>query len=168
MQSQRIATLTIISLAIAISLQWAISAGPLRNPNEALQDFLAGDAGRAEDMLMDPLILNGQRVVPLVLAEIKNKQMQKRRYAIAFLGNGAYLEALPVLESIVVDRAEIDYFRADALQAIAQISPPHAVELAMQYASDQDLFGKCAQKIAEGKDVFIKRSWLAAFFGTHE
>jgi len=44
----------------------------------------------------DPLILNGRRVVPLVIAELPNKNMRLRRDAIGFLGNGGYPEGLPV------------------------------------------------------------------------
>src|SRR5262245_45882955 len=67
------------------------------------------DDAVAEDMLMDPLIVAGEKVVPLVIREIKNKEMPRRRYAIGFLGNGSYKQALPALEDIFQDLSEKDY-----------------------------------------------------------
>ena len=94
--------LIIVGFTFAIVVWWVFAQGPFRNPRDALQDFLTGH-DRAEDQLMDPLILCGGRVVPLVIAEIQNKDMHRRRYAIGFLGNGHYSEALPVLEKILSD-----------------------------------------------------------------
>ena len=79
-------SVSVIGLGALLCLLWAVAEGPLRNPDEALKDFYdAGD--RAEDQLMDPLILTGRSVVPLVLKELPNKDMRPRRYAIGFLGN---------------------------------------------------------------------------------
>jgi hypothetical protein len=61
--------LIIIGITCATIVWWAFAEGPFRNPRDALQDFLTGH-DRAEDQLMDPLILCGRRVVPLVIAEI--------------------------------------------------------------------------------------------------
>jgi len=53
------------------------------------------DAAKAEDQLMDPLLLAGDDVVPLVIDELPDKEMRLRRYAIGFLGNGRHTPALP-------------------------------------------------------------------------
>jgi hypothetical protein len=126
--------LIIMGIIFATIVWWAFAQDPFRNPKDALQDFLTAH-NRAEDQLMDPLILCGRRVAPLVIAEIQNKDMHRRRYAIGFLGNGHYSEALPVLEKILSDGSEIFYFRADALIAIFQIAPNRARELAPKYVS---------------------------------
>ncbi len=160
--------LIIVGFTFAIVVWWVFAQGPFRNPRDALQDFLTGH-DRAEDQLMDPLILCGGRVVPLVIAEIQNKDMHRRRYAIGFLGNGHYSEALPVLEKILSDGLETFYFRADALEAIYQIASDRARELAPKYVSDQDLLGRIAQDIvARRNPVHFTRSYWQALSGRHE
>jgi len=133
----------VAALVAMLGLWWAVEEGPLRDPHEALNDFYDAK-DRAEDQLMDPLILAGSDVVPMVVAELPNKEMRLRRYAIGFLGNGHYTQALQNLESILRDETEIYYFRADALGAIYQISPARAKELAPQYVRGQELLGKVA------------------------
>jgi hypothetical protein len=152
---------------VAFTLRWLYTDGPLRNPQEALADFHAGTA-RAEDMLMDPLILNGRPVVRLVIKAVTEKEMEKRRYAICFLGNGGYSEAMPLLEKIVGDPSEIYYFRADALEALAAISPDRGREVAKTHTTDENLFGDVAREIVAGKPKgYCRRSWWEAFSGHH-
>jgi|SRR5262245_13313908 len=151
-----------------LGLWWAVAEGPLRNPDEALKDFYEA-RDRAEDQLMDPLILTGRRVVPLVLKELPNKDMRLRRYAIGFLGNGRYSEALPMLESVLNDESEIYYFRADALRAIFQISQARAKELAPKFVNGQDLLGEVAGEIVAGKNpINFERSYWDAFWHVHD
>lgn len=155
------------AVAALVGLWWAVAEGPLRNPHDALSDFYEAK-DRAEDQLIDPLILAGRDVVPLVIEELPNKEMRLRRYAIGFLGNGRYTQALPCLEAILQDESEIDYFRADALEAIYQISPARAKELAPRYVSGQELLGKVAQDIVAGKNPsFFERSYSDAFWHAH-
>jgi len=149
-------------------LIWARVEGPLRDPHDALLDFYEAK-DRAEDQLMDPLILTGHRVVPLLMENLPNKEMRLRRYAIGFLGNGGYVEALPTLERILKDESEIYYFRADALLAIYQISKTRAKELASLYVNGQELLGRFAGKIVADKNpVYFKRSYWDAFRHVHE
>ena len=157
-----------LAALVLLILIWAKLEGPLRDPNDALQDFYEAK-GRAEDQLIDPLILAGRRVVPLIIANLPNKEMRLRRYAIGFLGNGGYVEALPTLERILKDESEIYYFRADALLAIYQISQTRAKELAPLYVNGQELLGRFAGDIVAGKNpVYFKRSYWDAFRHVHQ
>lgn len=150
-----------------LGIQWAVVEGPLRNPQEALKDFYEAK-DRTEDQLMDPLILAGADVVPLVIEAISNKGMNLRRYAIGFLGNGRYVEALPTLESILKDETEIDYFRSDTLMAIHQISPAHAKEIAPQFLDGPEILKEVAQAINSGKlEIGYERSFGDAFWHRH-
>lgn len=159
--------IAVIGVMAFLSVWWAIAEGPLRSPKAALHDFYEAEE-RAEDQLMDPLILAGKRVAPIVITEIKNKKMEKRRYAIGFLGNGRYVEALPALEIILKDDTEIDYFRADALQAIYQISRERAEELAPIYVRGEGLLGRVSNDIISGKNpVYFERSYSEAFWHVH-
>ncbi len=118
---------------------------------------------------MDPLILSGRRVVPLVIAAVPNKEMRRRRYAIAFLGNGRYRDALPVLEQVLADESEVFYFRADALEAIFRISVERAREVAPRHVNGKDLLGQVAQEIVSGRSpVRRTRSYWQAFLHAHE
>lgn len=157
-----------IGLVALLCLLWAFAAGPLRSPDEALADFYEAK-DRAEDQLMDPLILNGPRVVPLVLKDLPNKDMRLRRYAIGFLGNGRYSEALPMLEAILNDESEIYHFRADALEAIFQISQARAKELAPNFVNGQEFLGEVAREIVAGRNPFHnERSYWDAFWHVHD
>jgi hypothetical protein len=162
------AVIFLLGVVLALGLWWALAVGPLRDPHAAMRDFYEASE-RAEDQLMDPLILNGRRVVPLVIAEVSNKGMTLRRYAIGFLGNGQYRDAMPVLEQILADESERDYFRGDALEAIYRISPSRARELAPRHLEDQESLGRIAQDIAAGQSpVQWTRSYWQAFRHVHE
>lgn len=137
------------------------------SPEAALEAFYKNNG--PEDTLMDPLILAGERVVPLVTKEVKNKEMPRRRYAIAFLGNGSYREALPVLQTIVQDSSEADYFRGDALISIYQIDETLGRELAQKYNGEENALGNVSNRVLTG-DTELKgrRSYLDAVAGKHD
>ena len=56
------------------------------SPENAIKEFKESK-DKAEDQIMDPLILCGKKVIPLVMKEIEDTNMPNRRYAIAYLGN---------------------------------------------------------------------------------
>ena len=152
---------------LAYVVNWGFEEGPLRDPEAALRDFYQAE-DRFEDQLVDPLILNGRAVVPLVLRDLTDKAMPLRRYAIGFLGNGEYEEALPLLESILADETELNYFRSDALEAIHRIAPERAARLALQYMDSPELLGRVAIQIVDGATAISwERSWWDAYFGHH-
>jgi hypothetical protein len=137
------------------------------SPEDALKRFYDNDG--PEDTLMDPLILAGDRVVPFVLKEIKNKEMRRRRYAIGFLGNGSYKDALPVLEPILQDSSEEDFFRGDALQSIYMIDESRGRQLAENYKQQEDYLGQISQRVINGDSQLKKRrTYSDALSGKHE
>ncbi|WP_261844793.1 hypothetical protein [Aliamphritea ceti] len=123
---------------------------------------------QAEDMLMDPLILAGDKVVPLVLKEVQSPDMKLRRYAIHFLGNGRYSEVLPVLESILANDSELDYFRADALASIFNIDRDLGLTLAGEYSTQPGFLGRQASEITTGTNKWwVQRSFWEALRNVH-
>ncbi|WP_156464396.1 hypothetical protein [Afipia sp. Root123D2] len=88
--------------------------------------------------------------MPLVIAELPKRSMPRRRYAIAFLGDGGYREALPALEVIAKDGTELDYFRGDALLAISQIDLDLARRLSGELAAATGHLGRMAQAVLQG------------------
>lgn len=138
------------------------------SPEQAFDEFLSS-TDRAEDQLMDPLILAGDDVVPLVLQHVKDRGLPRRRYAICFLGNSGKREALPVLESLYADASELDYIRGDALQAIAMIDLEHGKRLAVHPREDDSYVGLIARSIvAEDCERLEKRSYWEALVGRHD
>jgi hypothetical protein len=153
--------LAVACLAWVAWEEWAVS------PEAALARFYAHDG--AEDQLMDPLILAGDKVVSLVIREAARQGMDRRRYAIRFLGNGSYPQALPVLERILADPAEEEYYRGDALRAIYQINPALGTRYARQYHERKDYLGQIADAVLGGDDyVKMRRSYQDALLGRHE
>jgi hypothetical protein len=132
----------------------------------ALEQFYRYDG--PEEALMDPLILAGEKVVPLVISSIKNKEMPKRRYAIGFLGNGSYSQAIPALEEILTDVSEKDYIRADALISIYQINATVAVKYAERYKTDTGHHGDISREIvANSLTLPQKRTYSDAISAKH-
>ncbi len=137
------------------------------SPEDALKRFYTSNG--AEDTLMDPLIIAGDKVVPLVLNEVESKTMPRRRYAIAFLGNGSYKEALPLLTSILEDSTEEDYFRADALISIYMIDQSAGQEFAQKHKHEENNLGDVSRRLLSGDTEIIKRrSYADAMSGKHQ
>ncbi len=151
-------------------MAWRWKAGVWRpRPETALQQFYAPGKDAAENMLMDPLILAGEPVVSLVMAEIQNKNMPNCRYAIGFLGNGSYRQALPVLEKILNDTSELDYVRADSLEAIYLIDAQRGTSRAAALKNESALLGATAQEIINGKRLrHDRRTYFDALLGRHD
>lgn len=110
---------------------------------------------------MDPLILAGEKVVPLLLEEIKNRNMPKRRYAIGFLGNGEYIQSIPVLEKILNSSDETDIYRGDALLSIYQINKELGMKYAKEHKDDQNFVGEIAQDIIRNASYIHERRTYA-------
>jgi hypothetical protein len=66
------------------------------SPENALEIFYSYNG--AEDELMDPLLLAGRKVIPLLIEQIKHQNMPKRRYAILAVGHLGDSSSLPILE----------------------------------------------------------------------
>jgi len=138
-------------------------------PEAALARFVTygPSPGRivAECHLTDPLILSGRRVVPLVLEAIEDRAFPRRRYAIGFLGNGGYPEAVPGLRRILEDDAEDELFRGDALDALDEIDRELAARLARDYVGRDDSLGRVARDVANGTPRRgPRRTWFDALF----
>lgn len=160
--------LSIAGVMLAIcGAVWIAAVKPWLTPEQILQRFHSNIA--AEDMLMDPIILGGKKVVPLIINEVQRRDMPRRRYAIGFLGNGLYPEAIPTLEKILEDETEKDYIRGDALKAIYQIDSSHGTKKAELYVTRKDNLGEMARQITKRSTVATdRRSYLQALLGLHD
>jgi len=132
-----------------------------------MKDFFEA-RDRAEDMLMDPLICHTRLVEARVIREIENPQMDKRRYAIAFLGNERISEALPVLDKIVYDGQEEDYIRGDALESIYLIEPEKGLEIANEFQGRMGTLGRFSKDLLDGTYQEYRRTYWQALMGIHK
>lgn len=135
------------------------------SPQRVMRSFY-DSAQRAEDEMMDPLILAGEQVIPLVMSEIQNKGMKHRLYALLFIGNSQYAEGVPVLMRIVNDPEEEGAFRAAALDAIAMIDTARGSSLSMSFRESDGPLGMAARRILAG-DLVKRRTYEQARRG-HE
>jgi hypothetical protein len=160
--------LLIIGLTFVVcGVIWIATVKPWLTPEQTLQRFYSNVA--AEDTLMDPLILRGKKVVPLIMGEVQRRDMPRRRYAIGFLGNGPYPEAISSLEKILGDETEKDYIRGDTLKAIYQIDSSQGIKNAELYVTREDTLGEMARQIRKGSAVATdRRSYLQALLGMHD
>jgi hypothetical protein len=159
---------------IVLSLMFSTDYRPWESPEKSLEKFYTyGQDPKdavAEDMLMDPLILAGKRVVPLVIQEARKKDMPKRGYAIAFLKNGGYKEALPFFMQILEDDCEDVLSRSNALKAMYVIDKKAAEAYIFKYQNRDDQIGKMARGLKDGNTKFTStdsRSFWEAFWGIH-
>ena len=154
----------VIALIAMLAVHHSWSAGAL---GRFYSQGTSGGNGVAEDMLMDPLIVAGEAVVPDVLRELPNPAMPRRRYAIGFLGNGGYGQALPALRALLVNEGESELIRGDALRAIGQIDASEAQALARKHAARDDFLGTTAKQVLAG-ETRERRTYLQALLGRHE
>jgi hypothetical protein len=157
----RRAVLVVVVLSAAVFVWW-YEVTP-RTPEEAMAAFYAqrNDGITAEDQLIDPLVLAGDRAVPVVLREVVRAEMPLRRYAISFLGNAQSPEAVPVLQRILENSAEEDVFRGDALEALWAIGVPGREALAQRFASREDYLGQTASRLLAGYKPERRTYWQA-------
>jgi hypothetical protein len=139
------------------------------SPENALEIFYSYNG--AEDELMDPLLLAGRKVIPLLIEQIKHQNMPKRRYAILAVGHLGDSSSLPILEKILTDSSENNYFRCDALLAIAMINSKRGYSLAKRYSKETEEKMTCLSKTSQEILTRIpleKRTYWEALLGRHQ
>jgi HEAT repeat protein len=141
------------------------------DPATALRSFYERDV--AEDQIMDPLILSGDAIVPLLERALVDPDMPRRRYAIGALGNIQSKTAVPVLERMTLDQNEPDYIRCDSLAAIAMIDKSEGLRIASLVMSDRegclsDTANQLQRDFTEwARSNSLKRTYLDALIGRH-
>ena len=131
------------------------------SPEAALAEFRSANV--PECAIARPLVLAGRKVVPLVVAAIEDRQMPRRRYAVAALGSLGDTRAVDPLFAILSNPEEKDVFRADALQAINKLDGRQGAKLASEYLDRDGLLGEYAFRIANGSEWEGYGYWDAVF-----
>ncbi len=120
-----------------------------KQAEKALQDFY--NYNGFHDKMTEPLYKGGEKVIPLVIEKVKDKNMPHRLNAIGFLGKPKNYEALPVLIEILKDESENNYLRKEALWAVYQIEVKIALDFAYKYQNREDDLGKYSNCITSAK-----------------
>lgn len=159
----------IFLLVLAAWLAAKLIAHIPRSPEAAIKSFYEREV--AEDQIMDPLILVGVSVIPLLEKEVTNPNMPNRRYAIGALGNLRSKSSLPILERLTRMKSEEDYIRCDALTAIGMIDYGEGMRVVDSVKTDGLT---CLANIAhpQGYAYWLKssaprRTYLEAILGWH-
>ena len=119
-----------------------------KDAKQVLQQFYSDDA---PESINDRFLLQaGKPIVPYVAAEIADRNMPKRRYAIIVLGTIGDARALPALEKIINDQTESAWIRGDALTAIWHINKEMGKEYARKYGGDKGYIDRTIQLLTEG------------------
>jgi len=148
----------LLLVAVALFALWP-------SPEAALKAFYTR-TWIPEETVADPLIVAGDRVVPLVVSEIGSKSMPNRAYAIGFLAEGRYKEALPALLRIVTDETESEIMRGRALAAIWSIDEAKGRRLAERYAEGHGHLSARAISLQRGLSAYEpRRTRLEAVLG---
>ena len=108
------------------------------------------ELGDHEPELDDPLIRRGPPMVSAICTAVAHTDMKYRRYALSALGYIRDPTALPCLEKILRDPAELGYFRGDALQAIYLIDQPLGERYAAEYGGQDSYLRMMADLISQG------------------
>jgi HEAT repeat protein len=127
-----------------------VAGGAFRSGPAALRAFLDTTDARGESELSGPLAATGNRAVPAVVTAIRDPSLRYRRYAIAYLGWAGDSQAIPALLQILEDTSEIDYFRGDALEAIACLHRPLGDSLARANSDAAGDLGSAVRQIGDG------------------
>ncbi len=159
--------LGLLLCVVVVGGVWGVRWATRPSVQEVLADFHAAE-GRAEDMLMDPLILNADLVAPAIVMGIKDPDMDKRRYAVAFLGIADIRDALPVLRTILADATEKSTMRGDALESTYRMEREAGLVLARKYTDQDGHLGHVARGLTEGSWRLRTRTYWQALVGYHE
>lgn len=71
-----------------------------------------------EEYIQEPILNAGYQIGPILTENIADKEMKNRRYAIGGLEKIKYKPATPTLTKILLDKSELEVFRADAYEAL--------------------------------------------------
>lgn len=172
MRTKKISLILISGFIIVLFLLpafWVLKTiSPWSSTDEILEKFYQPDSNTVEDCISDILILNKQKMLPVICEKIKDKNMPHRRYAIYFLGNEQYVKAKQVLSQILSDETEKDYFRGDALIALYMIDNASEGTCAEKYCGRTDYLGHIAKLVLRNEPTqFPRRTFWDALFAVH-
>lgn len=110
----------------------------------------------SEEYIDKPILEAGYQIGPIVTENIADKEMKYRRYAIGGLEKIKYKPATPTLTKILLDKSEIDVFRADAYQALTTFDTEETRKILMDFKNQAT--DSTDKKVVELGEYFIKNN----------
>lgn len=114
-------------------------------PEAAFHEFQT--TKHKESFIVAPLCAAGESVVPLLIEKVKDRKLERRLYALGFLGTTESQVAADVLEVIVGDESESEGVRRTALQSLFMIDEAKGRRVANQYKDRADHIGEISLEI---------------------
>ena len=114
-----------------------------------------GEAVAGKRSIIRDLMSGGAEIVPAICTAVRDRKMQRRRYAISALGSFKDRRAILTLETIYADSTEDPFDRGEALDALYRIDQMlgrHYAKavLARRYRADHFLREKAEQVVKSG------------------
>lgn len=142
-----------LCLKLSIIGLFLINCTDQQSSENALNEFLTHQT--KESYLAIPLCNAGEKVVPLLTEKVKDKNLKRRRYAIGFLGVTESKLPVSVLEKIVKDETDNEFYRGDSLQSLYLLDESLGKTLANNYQNMADYLGETAREIMQVKNHSI-------------
>ena len=86
-----------------------------------------------EEYILEPILNAGYQIGPILTENIADREMKYRRYAISGLEKIKYKPATQTLTRILLDKSEIDLFRADAYQVLTTFDTEETRKILMDF-----------------------------------
>lgn len=119
-------------------------------PEAAFHDFQTNQ--HKESWMVAPLCAAGESVIPIVIEKVKNRKLERRVYALGFLGTTESESAADVLEVIARDDSEDEGIRNTALKSLFMIDETRGRKAADEFKDRMDYVGKIAREILTVND----------------
>jgi hypothetical protein len=118
-QRLRVKNYKVAGIIFSLTVAFYFAAGHYVNKKCAFHYYSVFiNQSTMEEQLTRPILEAGYQIGPIITENIADKEMKYRRYAIGGLEKIKYKPATPTLTKILLDKSEIDVFRADAFQAL--------------------------------------------------
>ena len=107
-----------------------------------------------EEYILEPILNAGYQIGPILTENIADREMKYRRYAISGLEKIKYKPATQTLTRILLDKSEIDLFRADAYQVLTTFDTEETRKILMDF--NNQATDSTDKKVIELGQYFIK------------
>ena len=114
-------------------------------PEAAFHEFQTSQ--QKESFIVAPLCAAGEVVVPLVTEKIKDKNLDRRIYAIGFLGTAESKIPVDALERIVMDETEGEGYRSEALRSLFLVDEIRGRATGLKFTERSGSLGKVANEV---------------------
>ena len=109
-----------------------------------------------EEYIQEPILNAGYQIGPILTENIADKGMKYRRYGIGGLEKIKYKPATPILTKILLDKSEIEVFRADAFQTLVAFDTDETRTIVLNFRNKAT--DSIDKKLIALGDYFIKNN----------